>query len=71
MIKIIKGENMKESILYIILMIAWLIVGITMIATGPTSFSYGCLLVCYLSELFMNYLNAKDKDHDDWGGLML
>lgn len=62
---------MKTSIIYIILMIAWLTIGITMIITGPTRISYGCILVCYLSELFLHYLHERDKDHDDWGGFVL
>lgn len=62
---------MKTSIYLMILMIAWLVLGVTMLIIGPTRIAYGCLLVCYLSELFIHYLYVKDEDDDDWGGLML
>lgn len=62
---------MKTSIYIMIIMIAWLVLGVTMLIAGPTRISYGCLLVCYLSELFIHYLYVKDKDDDDWGGLIL
>lgn len=62
---------MKTSIYLMILMIAWLVLGVTMLIAGPTRIAYGCLLVCYLSELFIHYLYVKDKDDDDWGGFVL